>query len=141
MSKTLKYFLYFLLSLAVMGGLIMLFLFYAPEKNLQREAADLQISATELFTQYEADEAAGNKKYIDQIIDVTGTVAEISEDEDGSPVVILREQDAFSGVLCTLKDSERSAVKDLQIGQSATIRGFCTGMLMDVVLNKCVVID
>ncbi|MFK7934042.1 MAG: hypothetical protein AB8G22_11085 [Saprospiraceae bacterium] len=141
MSKTLKYFLYFLLSIAIMGGLILLFLFYAPEKNLQSETADLQISATELFTQYEANETAGNKKYIDRIIDVTGEVAEISEDEDGSPVVILREADAFSGVLCTLKDSERDEVEDLKVGQQATIRGFCTGMLMDVVLNKCVVID
>lgn len=123
-----------------MGGLILLFLFYAPEKNLQRETADLQISATELFTQYEANEAAGNQKYIDRIIDVTGEVAEITTDEEGSPVVILREADAFSGVLCTLKDSERSAVNELTIGEQVTIRGFCTGMLMDVVLNKCVVI-
>jgi len=124
-----------------MGALILLFLFYAPEKNLQSETADLQISATELFTQYEANEAAGNQKFIDRIIDVTGKIAEISEDEDGSSVVMLREADAFSGVLCTLKDSERSAVRDLKIGQQVTIRGFCTGMLMDVVLNKCVVIN
>ncbi|MEL7021893.1 MAG: hypothetical protein AAGK47_09800, partial [Bacteroidota bacterium] len=140
-SNMIKYLLYFLLSIAIMGGLSLLFLFFAPEKNLSRQSADLSISATELFNQYEADEVAGNQKFIDRIIDVSGTIAEISKDEEGAPVVILRETDAFSGILCTLKDSERQALAQLSVGNQVTIRGFCTGMLMDVVLNKCVIID
>lgn len=141
MSRTLKLIFGFLLCLLVMAGLILLFLFYAPEKNLQRQEADLKITATELYTQYEANENAGNQKYIDRIIDVTGEVAEISTDENGAVVVILRQPDDFSGVLCTLEASERGAAKKLEIGKTATIRGFCTGMLMDVVLNKCVILD
>lgn len=141
MSRTLKLFLGFLLCLLVMAGLILLFLFYAPEKNLQRQEADLKISATELYQQYEANESTGNQKYIDRIIDVTGEIAEISTDDNGAMVVILRQPDDFSGVLCTLEESEYKAAKQLKVGQSVTIRGFCTGMLMDVVLNKCVILN
>ena len=141
MSRPLKLLLGFLLCILVMAGLILLVPFYVPEENLHRQEADLQVAATELYTTYEADEAMGNRRYIDRIIDVTGTIAEITEDENGAAVVILRESDAFSGVLCTLEESERRAARELAVGQSVTIRGFCTGMLMDVVLNKCIILD
>ena len=140
MNKLLKIFLIVLGTIVVIIGLAALYL-SLPQASVKGKQADLTLSAFELYEEYQADEAAGNKKYIDKIIEVKGTIAEISTDENGATVVMLRDKDAFSGILCTLREDEKKRAKDLKVGQEVTIKGQCTGMLMDVVLNKCVLVQ
>lgn len=139
MKNIIKYTLGLVLFLCLIIGVGLLYL-STPEK-VENKSTDMSIASEALYQAYEADEATSNQQYIDKIIQVKGRVAERLEDENGAPVVILRPPNAMAGVLCTLVEEERAAVQELQIGQQITIKGQCTGKLMDVVLNKCIIVN
>lgn len=127
----------FLIAALVSG----LYFKYMPDKNLNKVKADFVLPANKLFNEFDSNEEQANKKYMDRIIEVSGNIAEINEDQKGAKVITLKNKDDFSGVLCTLKENETATLSNYKINQPIKIRGVCTGMLMDVVLNKCVVIE
>jgi hypothetical protein len=97
--------------------------------------AQVKVNAAELFSAYEANEQQANASYLTKVIAVTGTVGEVTEDQNQNKVVVLREADAMFGVQCTMKKDQTDAVNKIQPGQKVTIKGLCTGYLMDVVLT------
>lgn len=129
--------LFLFLGILFLAGL---YFRYMPDKNYSKVKADYTLQATALLSEFEKNEAKANQKYMDKVIEVNGIIAEITKDQKGATVVALRNTEAFSGVLCTLQESSDEAIQKYAIGKSIKIRGVCTGMLMDVVLNKCVVI-
>lgn len=127
-----------LFVIALFSGLYLKFM---PDKNYSKAKADYTMPAFKLFKEFENNEAQANKKYMDRIIEVSGNLADISEDQKGAKVVTIRGKSAFSGVLCTLNENETKALSNYKINEPIKIRGVCTGMLMDVVLNKCVIVE
>ena len=138
MNKFIKYLLYIIIAIALLGTMAWFAFLNVPKASSQGKTADFQLPATELYQAFEADEEASNAKYISKIIDVTGTIEEISTDEQGAAVVLLAGGD-FGGVLCTLEKSQSEKIKAKKLGDTITIKGVCTGMLMEVVLNKGVI--
>ena len=136
MLKKLLYAILVLVVLVVAGGLIM---YNMPAENVASKSVDYTITATELFTEYEADEKAGNTKYIDKIVQVSGKIEDMETDAKGAKVVLIGGNEMGNGVLCTLDKSEESKAAQLKVGDKVSIKGRCTGMLMDVVLNKCTI--
>ncbi|MDB4286343.1 OB-fold putative lipoprotein [bacterium] len=104
--------------------------------DLNAEKADITLPASQLFDEYEADEAAADAKYLNNIIEVEGVVESVNPtDEGGATVMIKNESDMF-GVSCAfLKNPEFIP------GQNVTVRGNCTGFLMDVNLSRCVAVN
>lgn len=141
MNKALKilFGLIFAAVLLLLGG--WLFLNYAPQKSTEKKVADASLPATELYAAFEADEAAGNQRYIGQILQVEGIIGEKLLDENQAPVIVLREQDAMAGVMCTLLKDQREAFDALEVGEKVTLKGKCNGMLMDVVLDEGVIVE
>jgi len=111
-----------------------------PDKNYDNVKADYTLQSERLVAEFEKNEAKANQKYMDKVVEVQGIIAEISADQKGATVVALRNVDAFSGVLCTLNEDAGKAMQSYTVGKPIKIRGVCTGMLMDVVLNKCVIV-
>ncbi|NCU33283.1 MAG: hypothetical protein EOM23_10235, partial [Candidatus Moranbacteria bacterium] len=69
----------------VIGVSVGLYMYFMPHRDVQKSATDYKLSTSELVTEYLADGAAANKKYLaedgnSKILEVTGTVARISED-------------------------------------------------------------
>lgn len=142
MNRIVKILLLFLLILAAIGAISYFSFMNAPKASSEGKNADYTIAATELFQQFEADETASNTRYIGKIVEVSGTIGDITEDENGAPVILLEAgEDGFGGILCTLEGSQKEKTKGLSIGQNIKIKGVCTGMLMEVVLNKGVLIE
>jgi len=127
-----------LLIAALVSGL---YFKYMPDKNLNKVKADFVLPANKLFNEFDNNEGQANKKYMDRVIEVSGNIAEINEDQKGAKVITLKNKDDFSGVLCTLIENETTTLNNYKINQPIKIRGVCTGMLMDVVLNKCVIVE
>lgn len=124
------------LALVILAGTY--FFFNYSGKAAGKLKADHQIDAVALYEAYSSDETAGNQKYLDKILEVRGAIIDKMEDEQGSVVLILGVPNAMSGVMCTLIPDERA--DDRQVGDSVSVRGRCTGMLTDVVLNQCVIL-
>ena len=141
MNKFLKFFLYAIIGLLLIGAIAWFAFLNVPKASSQGKTADFTLPATELYQAFETAEEASNAKYISKIIDVTGTIEDITTDEQGAPVVLLAGGGDFGGVLCTLEKSQAEKIKAKDFGDAITNKGVCTGMLMEVVVNKGVIVE
>lgn len=107
-------------------------------KDLSNEKADVTLTAQELMSAFETDEAAANTKYLDKAISVTGTVKAIDKNEAGGYSVQLIGSD-MGNVSCEMDERHNADAEKLHTGDNVTMKGTCTGMLMDVILIRCVI--
>jgi hypothetical protein len=128
-----------IVALIFVGGY--LYIRYMPDKSITKQAVDFSLSASNLSKEYENNPTDSDRKFIDRIIEVTGTICEISTDQNNSVVFILRDNESSAGVLCTLNEKAIKKVKHYKIGDTVTLKGTCSGMLFEVVLNKCIIVD
>jgi hypothetical protein len=135
MSKTLK----IVLALLIVGVAIFYgtkwYLRSKPARDVSKEQG-IEVSAQQIFDEFQNNEAAANKKYLNNAIQVTGEVAEAKKNQDSKTVVVLKTSDPIFGVNCTFKDDPGN----LQPGNTITFKGICTGFLSDVVINEGVLV-
>lgn len=122
-----------ILGILLAGG-IAYFMYNKPHRDVASEKPAFTLSADQLFDEYEADEAAANTKYLDQTVEVSGTIAEVGTNDAGQNFVILAAENAMiGGVSATFQEN----TDGLTEGQSVSLKCRCTGKLMDVVLINC----
>lgn len=110
----------------------------APKASAAEKPIDISIAAQALYQEYSADEVAGDKKYISQVIQVKGKITDLYEDEQGAPVALLGlDNEDFGGILCTFEVNQKEKLSHKTIGDSIIVKGICSGLLMEVVLNRC----
>ena len=105
--------------------------FYQYQKPRTRTADSpvaYRISAEQLYTEFDDDEAAANKKYTDKVIEVHGTVGAVQQTEQGTNV-LLAAGNATGGVSCNLQGNNHASITT---GETIKVRGTCSGFLMDV---------
>ncbi len=144
MSKRIKYPIYAFGGLAVLFILIAFaytIVMHAPKATVEKKPIDFTLSATELFQEYSENQAVADQKFIDRIVQISGEIFEISTDQQGATVLILATGANEAGVLCTLELEESDKVRSKKVGDAITLKGVCTGMLMEVVLNRCRVME
>ena len=99
--------------------------------------ASVEITAAQLYQEYQANEIAADEKYKDQIIQVSGRIRDIGNDLMDNPYITLVGDPYFGDVQCYF--SEKSIVASLSKGQQITVMGICDGLMMNVLLNDCVI--
>ncbi|MEP6726118.1 MAG: hypothetical protein ABJC98_09900, partial [Bacteroidota bacterium] len=120
--------------LCICAGAIIVYRAYnKPHRSAATETA-VELTAMRLAAEYEKNEADANKKYLGNAVQVSGTVSEVSFNQQNKPVIVLLGAD-MSGVQCTLQGN----ALDIKKGDSITIKGFCTGYLTDVIMDRCIV--
>ena len=65
----------FLISGLLLAGGIVCFVYNKPHRDVANEEAEHVLTAYELFDEYEADEAAANAKFLDNTVQVSGTIS------------------------------------------------------------------
>ncbi|MDD2793262.1 MAG: hypothetical protein PHD73_08780 [Sediminibacterium sp.] len=147
MNKKKKNLLLFVLAVFILASGTA---FYAY-KEFNRKAVDLsdataahKISATELINSFAANETESNAKYLSQIIEISGTLKKMDQDEKGNNILVLGDPDSMSSIRCSL-DSLHSLQEPLKPGSPITVKGICTGFMADdlgigsdVILTRCV---
>jgi hypothetical protein len=107
-------------------------------KDLQKVKPDFVLTSPELQKSFEENETAANAKYINKIIEVNGVISSVDQGENNSLNVSLKTGSDFSSVICSFTKGDN--LKNLDSGTQITIRGECSGYLMDVLLKNCAVI-
>ncbi len=134
MKKYLKY----IIGLVIIGFGSGAYMYYKPHQNIKSSKADVSLSAVEVFQAFESNETAANEEYLDKIVAVSGTVKDVSKNEEGIVSVTLDAGQDMFGVICQLDQLTQHPREDFPIGETVSFKGLCTGMLMDVVLVRCV---
>lgn len=103
--------------------------------------SDLIITANEMIQAFEKDETVANGLFLGKTIDVKGTVIEVKNQGDTLLNIFLGAADKIGKVSCLINETHTKEALKIAPGSLQTIRGVCTGYLMDVELNRCVVIQ
>lgn len=141
MSKPIKYILYFLATITIIAVVAYFSFMNVDKVSAKAELADMTITSIQLFQNYTGNTERGDRLYIGKIIEVSGKVTEISSDEQGAPVVLFGTGEAFGGVLCTFEMGEKAKVASVKVGDEIKVKGICSGMIMEVVLNRCTLVQ
>jgi len=135
-----QFFLSALLAGILSVGIWFYKVYNKPHVNTEEIEADVVIDAQLLVNEFETNEEQANSKYLDQIIQVRGPINEMLS-EDGKTVITIGEGDMFGNVKCNILTEEKIDTNTLKKGQIITIKGICTGYLMNVVLVRSVIIN
>ena len=127
---------FFLGCVLVSYGLFEYFRTNAKTADLE---ADLKISAIDLYNAYSDNESQSDSIYRMQVIEVTGKISEIKKDTSGI-IILLDGGNGMFGVSCSLQETDKE-LKKAEKDNTIIIKGICTGMLMDVVLTRCVIVQ
>lgn len=132
-----------LLELLVLGSLILTGCQMGESPSRQRTVEQatnpIRVSASDLLAAYSTP-ASGDVRYKDKVLSVTGRVADLGDGSFGSYSVYLHRDVLGGGVVCYFDaEAQRTAVARVRVGDTITVRGYCTGMMLgSVVLRACI---
>lgn len=100
----------------------------------------LKVSATQLFNDFSTNEIVAQQKYVpkspgDMVLEITGEIKEKGKNIDGQTYYTLKTNDEMFGVKCMMDDSHD--VVNAIAGKNITVRGFCDGYNLDVIISRC----
>ena len=103
-------------------------MFFKPQRDVQATETDFSYKASEIVNEYLTDAKTANDKYLDEegnskVLEIAGTVVEISEDYNNQKVVLLKEATDKAGVSATFTKETNIHVENVKIGDKITIKG------------------
>lgn len=107
-----------------------------PREGVAHTAADVVVTAAQLYDKYQMEETEANKIYLDKIIEVKGTVDDIIT--INKDVVIMLGAGSIGGISCRFSPGVAAGNKAIKKGMQVVIKGRCTGFNIDVNLVDCV---
>jgi hypothetical protein len=125
------------LALAGIGGA--LYMFNMQHKDLNKTKPDFVISAVDLQKAFENNETAATARYVKKVLEVSGVVESVKSVEGNVLNVTIKSGSDLSSVICTF--SAATDQSKLTSGSEVKVRGECSGYLMDVLLNNCVLVN
>jgi hypothetical protein len=125
--------------LVVTTTVVCLLIYYKPHRSVRKEEAAFNLSVTELVSAFSADESKANNLYLGKVLTVTGNLKEIIL-SDSSLVLLLGDSTQAIGISCYLQKDQKGHYAALKKGKPVGVKGICNGMLLDIVLDKCILI-
>jgi len=122
----------------VSGISVGLYLYNKKHRDLSKAKPDFILTAHELLSAFENDEASASVKFINKVIEVSGLVSSVEfGSADSTLSITLTGKGNISGVICTFNGITNQSQVRVKVNQEVFVRGECSGMLMDVLLNNC----
>jgi hypothetical protein len=129
----------FLVSFIALAAILAALYFYnLKHTDMAKAKPDFIVTASALQKEFEDNEPAASARYINKILEVTGTIASITRTDSNNLNISLKTGSDVSSVICTFQ-----AIGDpskFKAGDDIKLRGECSGFLMDVLLNNCAII-
>ena len=138
MKTYVKIALFVVSFIALSAILAALYLFNLKQTDMAKAKPDFILTATELQKEFEDNESTASARYINKILEVTGTIGSITQADSNNLNISLKTGSDISSVICTFP-----AIGDpskFKVGDEIKLRGECSGFLMDVLLNNCAII-
>lgn len=122
-KKTKKTILFSILGITAVGIAIGLYLYFKGPVNI-KDSLGKKVSSTILYQGFIADSIAAKKEYIDQILEVSGIVTRVSENQQKQVIVFLKTDTPGSAINCTMEGPP----ENIRENNSLIIKGICTGL-------------
>jgi len=138
MKTYVKVALFFVTFIAIAAILAALYYYNLKATDMTKAKPDFIVTASALQKAFEDDEAKASVTYINKILEVTGKIASVKPAENSVLSISLVTESDLSTVICTFLAVSDPSV--FRVGDEITLRGECSGFLMDVLLNNCALI-
>lgn len=125
-----------ILLLIVIMIIIGVKIYNKPHVDVVKTTANFKLSSTDLLDEFILDENIAAKKFANKIVEITGIIQNVSTTK-GKGIITLKGTEA--NVICQLNEKENKKIMQLKKHQNITIKGQCSGFLLDVMLVNCVV--
>lgn len=96
---------------------------------------DYEMDAQSLLAAFEENENDANQLYLDKVIQIEGVVNK-TESKDGKLTIYFNTDNPLSNIIFQLEQPK----EEIKIGDQITLKGICTGYLLDVVLVRAVIV-
>lgn len=126
-----KEFIFTLIALGLVLFLYSMNMYHKTPESISTLKTEFEVNATELLTAFEENETLANHKFLDKVIAVKGVVDK-KEFKDGVLTAYLKTNNPLSKVIFQFENQN----ENIQEGEHLTLKGICTGYLMDVVLVR-----
>jgi hypothetical protein len=131
--------LYMISSVILITSVIGLIFYYKPHRSVRKEEAAFRLSVSELIQAFSKDETQANTLYLGKVLEVEGTLKEMILN-DSTLILLMGDTALMTGVSCYLQKDQKHKYTVLKRGDIVTVKGICNGMLLDVVLDKCILL-
>lgn len=110
-----------------------------PRESVAFKPTVAAVSAAKLYEAYASNEDEGDKMYLNKIIEVKGTVVELTY--SGEDIILtLEAQSTSGGISCRFSPGKEIVKKQIRKEMEISVKGRCTGFNMDVNLTDCVIV-
>jgi hypothetical protein len=140
MLKKRKFFCWGILLLLLLAAGWGYYQYQRPHQSAGGETANVTIGADSLYAQYAGDEKSCDAKYLGKVVEVSGQLSEIQHSGQSEVWILSTGAANTGGVNCQLFPGEKVPEPHPKPGDQVTVKGRCTGFLMDVNLSDCIVI-
>lgn len=115
----------------------------AGEQKIETQEADVKINAWQLLSEYKSNEVAADQKYKGKILEVSGIVGDIKKDILDDLYVTLGSGGRFEmqQVRCSFQKKYTERLASLRKHSRLTVRGRCKGLMMNVMLEDCIIVE
>lgn len=117
-----------LLLCGIVGGTWGWKAYHRTRQPVDLSASAIDVSSTQLYHDFNTDEEKANQKYTNQVVAVSGKVADIQSSNGAVAILLDAGTDAAGAVNCTMANP----AAPIQKGDQVTVKGRCLGFLMDV---------
>jgi len=124
------------IGLAVLAGIIIAgsigaYMFFKPHRNVQSTEAFAKLKVQELVNEFTADAAKANAKYLasdgnSKVLIVEGRVSNISTNQNGEKVIVLKDEGSKVGVSATFTKKTNPNTASVKVGDVIKIKGAIT---------------
>ncbi len=127
------------LAIPILLLIVVLFFRTTGQQTVDLEQKpEFRTSAPSLYQTFRTDRAIANEKYLDKVIQVSGQVSRIEQDDSGQVALILQgDPSRLSGVECLVHRSQIPDLRQLQFGQRVIVKGYGAGKKVHVRLRGC----
>lgn len=143
MNKYLKITLIIAAFGLVAAALVWKFYINKPHQNIENATPDFSMTTEELWKQFTTDEQKAGHMYNDKVIELTGTVGRLIDNDSVVSVAFIMEADSMFGdksISCEMLKKYNDEAKALSKGSSVIIKGYCAGFIGDIKFNKCSIV-
>lgn len=112
----------------------------APMSESEKDEA-VKVTAVKMMDDYNENGVSADSKYKGKLVEVTGTVDDISKDILGELYVTLLTDEMMFSVQCYFKKDHTESLSTLKKGQGVVIRGKGAGAMGNVMMEKCEIIN
>ena len=140
MKSTRKvYVLIAIVAIIVIVAVIGFRIYNKPHRVVKTAQPAFTMTATQLVDQFAEDETDANALYAGKIIQLNGRLKDIIRN-DSTIILLLGDTSQMMSVSCYLQSGERLSDAALTSGDMVTVKGICNGMLMDVIIDKAILL-